>query len=295
MEAVAEGFRHAWKSAAQTVDSFSTITDLVSALQCGTDLHNRCSLRRAEQTSELGLPAGAQAATAYDYPSASSAAGVRSESAQIVGGGCEPARSHRAAAPLPPLAPVAATVAMSGRDDNRSAGGFGSARNCSSARDGSGEQSSARSTSSAISESDMPVEEREKEKARLQKMLKEFAKEAVAGIAVNLVNPRTGRKPPYCFVMDKSLGLFCLRPKDGSQAESTGQDFRMTEVESVYKGQEVFYRAHMLGREAAGCVGLDMGCEDRGLILHFDDSYERDKFYTSMQVLILSIGIQQSR
>merc|ERR1719215_603166 len=63
---------------------------------------------------------------------------------------------------------------------------------------------------------DMAIQEKEKEKARLQRLLKDFAKESVAGIPVNMVNTRTGRMPPYLFQMDRRLAFFSLRPADGS-------------------------------------------------------------------------------
>merc|ERR1712183_559480 len=85
-------------------------------------------------------------------------------------------------------------------------------------------RTSARSTQSAESEAEtsaepeVSTEERAREKSRLQRLLKDFAKEAVAGIAVNVVNVRTCRRPPYVFQMDKNLVMFSLRPKDGSAA-----------------------------------------------------------------------------
>lgn len=154
----------------------------------------------------------------------------------------------------------------------------------------------ARSTQSVEeAEHDVCHEEREREKARLQKLLKDFAKEAVAGIAVNLVNLRTGRKPPYLFQMDKHLFMCSLRPKDGSAAEFPIQDFQMTDLVGISKGHDLLQRWPCLGREVTGCVGLDLDPDDRSMLLHFDDTYERDKFYTSMQVMLLSVGIQQSR
>jgi hypothetical protein len=141
----------------------------------------------------------------------------------------------------------------------------------------------------------MASSEREREKTRLQRLLKDFAKEAVAGIVVSLVNPRTGRMPPYFLQMDRHLSLLSLRPKDGSTADAQVQDFRVTDIASIYKGHEVFVRAPAIGKEAVGCVGLDMNAADCSLIFHFDDAYDRDKFYTSMQVLTLSAGIQQAR
>jgi len=143
---------------------------------------------------------------------------------------------------------------------------------------------------------DMPCQEREREKSRLQRLLKDFAKECVAGVPVNLVNTRTGRMPPYFFQMDRRLASFSLRPSDGSSVESVVEQFHLRDAESIFKGQEVCNRVPFLGLDAASCVGIDMGgSSSKSLILHFDDAYERDKFYTSLQVLKMSVDIQQSR
>lgn len=155
------------------------------------------------------------------------------------------------------------------------------------------DMSSARSAASVGSE--MGADEREREKNRLQRLMKDFAKESVMGIAVNLVNTRTGRMPPYFFQMDRRLASFSMRPKDGSSVESLAEDFLMRDIVSIYKGQDVSARLPFLGVDAIACVGLDMNPAERSILLHFDDTYERDKFYTSLRVLKMSMDIQHAR
>merc|ERR1719424_107451 len=138
---------------------------------------------------------------------------------------------------------------------------------------GHGTMDSARSTASMGSS--MSAEEKEREKARLQRLVKDFAKEAVTGIAVNLVNAETARKSPHFFQMDRYLTVFSLKPKDGSTAESSVQDFNVKDLTSIYKGAEVAMKAPSLGGCAAQCVGLDTNRADRRLFFHFDDNYER--------------------
>jgi len=150
---------------------------------------------------------------------------------------------------------------------------------------------SARSTK-AGRDSDMPANDREKEKTRLQKLLKDFAKACVAGISVNVVNSRTGGMPPFIFQMDRRLSSFSLQPGDGGAVDTVAQDFGLQEVVNVYKGQEVCRRAPFLGLSAASCVGIDMCDPQNSLMLHFDDAYERDKFYTCLQVMKMSVDIQ---
>jgi len=149
-----------------------------------------------------------------------------------------------------------------------------------------------RSSNSATS--DMPSEEKEKEKMRLQKLLKDFAKEAVAGIPVSMVNLRTMRKPPHLLQMDRHLTVFSLKPVDGSTAETAVEDFAVKDVGLIYKGYEVSRKFPTLGGDAGACVGLDVLRSDRRLLFHFDDNYERDKFYTCLQILRMSIDIKHA-
>mmetsp|Transcript_94599 Transcript_94599/g.149604 ORF Transcript_94599/g.149604 Transcript_94599/m.149604 type:complete len:237 (-) Transcript_94599:112-822(-) len=154
-----------------------------------------------------------------------------------------------------------------------------------------GSVNSARSATSAGSS--MSAEEKEREKARLQRLVKDFAKEAVTGIAVNLVNAETARKSPHFFQMDRYLTVFSLKPKDGSTAESSVQDFNVKDLTSIYKGMEVSMKAPSLGSVASSCVGLDTNRADRRLFFHFDDNYERDKFYTCLKILRMSVDINR--
>jgi len=154
-----------------------------------------------------------------------------------------------------------------------------------------GSMNTARSTASAGSS--MSVEEKEREKARLQRLVKDFAKEAVTGIAVSLVNPDTARLSPHFFQMDRYLTVFSLKPKDGSTAESSVQDFNVKDLTSIYKGAEVCMKAPSLSHVAGLCVGLDTNRADRRLFFHFDEAIERDKFYTCLKILRMSVDISK--
>lgn len=156
---------------------------------------------------------------------------------------------------------------------------------------GNGGADTARSAASGGSS--MSAEEKEREKARLQRLVKDFAKEAVTGIAVSLVNPETGRESPHFFQMDRYLTVFSLKPKDGSSAESSVQDFNVKDLTSIYKGTEVTMKAPSLGGVAALCVGLDTNRADRRLFFHFDEAIERDKFYTCLKILRMSVDIKK--
>eukprot|EP00930_Biecheleria_cincta_P069651 TRINITY_DN57365_c0_g1_i1.p1 TRINITY_DN57365_c0_g1~~TRINITY_DN57365_c0_g1_i1.p1 ORF type:complete len:246 (+),score=58.86 TRINITY_DN57365_c0_g1_i1:73-738(+) len=154
----------------------------------------------------------------------------------------------------------------------------------------SGGMNTARSTMSASS---MSPEEKEKEKGRLQRLVKEFAKEAVTGIAVTLVNPETARQSPHFFQMDRYLTVFSLKPKDGSTADSAVQDFNVKDLTKIYKGPEVLMAAPSLGTVTPMCVALDTNRADRKLFFHFEEPMERDKFYTCLKILRMSVDINQ--
>eukprot|EP00747_Dinoflagellata_sp_TGD_P166002 gnl/TRDRNA2_/TRDRNA2_188140_c0_seq1.p1 gnl/TRDRNA2_/TRDRNA2_188140_c0~~gnl/TRDRNA2_/TRDRNA2_188140_c0_seq1.p1 ORF type:complete len:235 (-),score=48.45 gnl/TRDRNA2_/TRDRNA2_188140_c0_seq1:154-858(-) len=159
-----------------------------------------------------------------------------------------------------------------------------------------GEEASARygtmpSGRSASMGSSMDAGEKEREKARLQRLVKDFAKEAVTGIAVNLVNADTTRRSPHFFQMDRYLTVFSLKPKDGSTAESSVMDFNVRDLTAIYKGADVCVKVPSLGPAGTACVGLDTNRADRRLFFHFDDNYERDKFYTCLNILRMSVDI----
>ncbi|CAK9081632.1 unnamed protein product [Durusdinium trenchii] len=97
----------------------------------------------------------------------------------------------------------------------------------------------------------------EREKGRLQKLVKDFAKEVVSGIPVNLVNPATAHPSPHFFQMDRHLTVFSLKPKDGSTAEAAVQDYSVKELTKIYKGPEVLMNAPNLGVLAQHCVAFD--------------------------------------
>eukprot|EP00403_Amphidinium_massartii_P010875 CAMPEP_0178411732 /NCGR_PEP_ID=MMETSP0689_2-20121128/21645_1 /TAXON_ID=160604 /ORGANISM="Amphidinium massartii, Strain CS-259" /LENGTH=223 /DNA_ID=CAMNT_0020032945 /DNA_START=61 /DNA_END=732 /DNA_ORIENTATION=+ len=153
---------------------------------------------------------------------------------------------------------------------------------------------SASARSNVSGGSTMSSEEKEREKLRLQRLVKDFAKEAVTGIAISLVNAETTRQSPHFFQMDRYLTVFSLKPKDGSTAESSVQDFNVKDLTAIYKGVEVAQKAPSLGALASQCVGLDTNRADRRLFFHFDDSYERDKFYTCLKILRMSVDINRS-
>lgn len=87
------------------------------------------------------------------------------------------------------------------------------------------------------------------------------------------------------------LTVFSLKPKDGSTADSAVQDFNIRDLTKIYKGPEVLMSAPSLGAAAQQCIGLDTNRADRRLLFHFDEAIERDKFYTCLKILRMSVDI----
>mmetsp|Transcript_8840 Transcript_8840/g.27198 ORF Transcript_8840/g.27198 Transcript_8840/m.27198 type:complete len:273 (-) Transcript_8840:156-974(-) len=270
MEALLEGLRGAWAGASRPEWPPAAGSGVLA------ELRSRCGVTRAEPVCVIGpeaaAPGAAGAATVGCLPR------IREEPTGAPQDS-PPAGGRRPEAPAVPQASLAAPTAAAAAPPPAQAQGVAAAA------------TSARSDTSWDSE--MASEEREREKQRLQRLLKDFAKESMAGIPVNLVNPRTGRMPPYVFQMDRHLTVFSLKPKDGSAVESLVEDFKLRDIVSIYKGHGVSIRAPRLGGDAAECVGLDVRPAERSLLLHFDDTYERDRFYTSLQLLKMSADIQR--
>merc|ERR1712217_650061 len=103
----------------------------------------------------------------------------------------------------------------------------------------------------------MSAEEKEREKSRLRRLVKDFAKEAVTGITVSLMSLEGAKKVPHFFQMDRHLTVFTLKPKDGSSADIAAQDLNVSDLAAIYKGSEVCLKAPSLGAAAGSCVGVD--------------------------------------
>lgn len=190
--------------------------------------------------------------------------------------------SH-SSSPLFPKVPKAGAIAEAMQQDDATEPGV---------TEGASNLDTARSAASVNS---MSPEEKEREKSRLQKLVKDFAKEVVSGILVNLVNPATASQSPHFFQMDRHLTVFSLKPKDGATAEVAVQDYSVKDLTKIYKGPEVLMNCPSLGVLAQHCVAFDTNRADRRLIFVFDEALERDKFYTCLKILRMSVDITQPR
>eukprot|EP00386_Alphamonas_edax_P002744 GDKI01008359.1.p1 GENE.GDKI01008359.1~~GDKI01008359.1.p1 ORF type:complete len:264 (+),score=95.08 GDKI01008359.1:70-792(+) len=189
-------------------------------------------------------------------------------------------KAQEPAVPVVPVEAPAATVGESGQETSRSN----------------------KSNSSRLSK--MTPEEKEKEKARLQKLVKEFAREAVAGIALECVAD-DGSKCSATFVMDRYLTKFDIKDAGNHAAVPLGEkpEVQMKDIIAVYKGTEIPKRVPTFqDQEVCGdCVGLEVkgadGSTEGSKRLHFKfaDAYVKDKFYTCLKILRLSVDVNSKK
>jgi len=162
--------------------------------------------------------------------------------------------------------------------------------------------SSARSQSSAPSTArSLTAEERQKEKERLQDMVKEFAKAVVQsnGQQCQWLDPAgVGGPKAATYSIDKALKIFSLRP-DGAPVVS----LEMAEIREVLKeSRDTPFSKFRLSRPPLGSAAeegaeperrfvcmqwepLDGTDELNYLGMLLPNPYERDRFYTCMKIL----------
>jgi len=136
--------------------------------------------------------------------------------------------------------------------------------------------------------------EKEQEKARLQEIVKEFSRRAVAGIAVQMLDPETTEMTSEKFMMDKYL--YTLTVKSESDAAAPARSFNLKDTCAIYKGSDVGVKAPKLAAMSACAVGVDFSTPaDARLFFNFKDSGERDKFYTCLKILRMSVDINHAK
>mmetsp|Transcript_104203 Transcript_104203/g.261295 ORF Transcript_104203/g.261295 Transcript_104203/m.261295 type:complete len:214 (-) Transcript_104203:22-663(-) len=130
---------------------------------------------------------------------------------------------------------------------------------------------------------------KEMEKVRLQEIVKEFSKEAMTGIRVNLISAETSELFDTTLLMDRYLYTLTLRPAGGAERRHN-----MKDLSSIYKGPDFTQKIPSLAHLAPHCVGLDFSGGPPTLF-HFNDPVQRDQFYTCLKILRMSVDINNAR
>lgn len=136
----------------------------------------------------------------------------------------------------------------------------------------------------------MSPREKEQEKARLQEVVKEFSRRAIGGIPVQMIDSETKNVTDHEFIMDKYL--YTLSLKMGAAEDVPQRNFNIKDMSAIYKGPDVAAKVANLAAESSGIVGVDFnGASEARIFFHFKDSGERDKFYTCLKILRMSVDI----
>ncbi|CEM06602.1 unnamed protein product [Vitrella brassicaformis CCMP3155] len=147
--------------------------------------------------------------------------------------------------------------------------------------------------------SKLTAEEKENEKARLQRVVKDFAKDAVKGMEMTVID-LDGRKFRTLFQMDNYLQHFTLEPVKGEGEGESGDEvpehmkkIEMKGIESVYRGTKIMKKnpAFPYPEDAPHCVGMETKPDRVKLFFLIPEEDARDKFYTCLK--ILSFGVAQ--
>ncbi|CAE7896042.1 AKR1, partial [Symbiodinium microadriaticum] len=123
------------------------------------------------------------------------------------------------------------------------------------------------------------------EKARLQQAVKHFAKDVMEGMAVNIIDEDTGTVSSTTLLMDRSLRNIEIRePKEGSR------NYRMQDMAAIFRDTEFQQVVPSLAHLAPRCIAVDFSREtDFRLCFQFEDSDQRDNFYSCLKILRMSL------
>lgn len=133
------------------------------------------------------------------------------------------------------------------------------------------------------------IEDKDDEKARLQKAVKDFAKSAVAGMAVLAVHSTTGIRTVRTFQMDRQLSVFCLKG-GGWPAE----EYPMKQIDCIREGREVEEKYGLFGIVDSACVAIEMKVGQPFFFCFDDEPNKRANFAVCMKILRMSVDLGKS-
>mmetsp|Transcript_105126 Transcript_105126/g.307223 ORF Transcript_105126/g.307223 Transcript_105126/m.307223 type:complete len:181 (-) Transcript_105126:182-724(-) len=135
----------------------------------------------------------------------------------------------------------------------------------------------------------MSPNEKLQEKARLQELVKGFAKRAVHGISCHFVDVATGRVVPATFEVDRQLKRLRVVPKDPDMPVCSNSINRIREVFSIEAGESTVppaVRGALVDEQRRRLVLISF--EDMPMLCVLEASVEdRDRLVTCMKILRL--------
>lgn len=142
----------------------------------------------------------------------------------------------------------------------------------------------------------------ENDKAVLQEIVRDYARRTEIGELVELVEPDTAACSVAMLQVSREDSSMSFRPVDSAEWR-----FNVLDISLIFRGDELVRRAPRLHGISPHCMGMDVQRNGRGigaecsqsgvcpLFLHFHSMIERDKFYTFLKILRMSVDISMQR
>jgi hypothetical protein len=129
-------------------------------------------------------------------------------------------------------------------------------------------------------------QDKEREKSRLQDIVRDFSKRAVQGMPLQVIDPESVETSSQTLTMDKYLNHLTIQRRK----------FEMKDLTAIYRGTDVAQNAPNLAIQSSCVVGLDF-CSppDSRIFCLFKDGDETDKFFTCFKILRMSVDITGRR
>ncbi|KEP61355.1 UNVERIFIED_CONTAM: hypothetical protein HHA_283510 [Hammondia hammondi] len=137
--------------------------------------------------------------------------------------------------------------------------------------------------------SELTPEEKEEEKKRLQALVKEFAKEAVAGFSIERIDDDTGVRAKATFSMDRFLTTIDLHNDDGSALPD--MSLPMEDLTGIFKGDDAASHSSTAGDCDLNRILVLTSSDNPTVVLEAPSRQHRDKVYTCLKILRLSFDI----
>nr|CCA30064.1 hypothetical protein, conserved [Neospora caninum Liverpool]CEL71303.1 TPA: hypothetical protein, conserved [Neospora caninum Liverpool] len=131
--------------------------------------------------------------------------------------------------------------------------------------------------------SELTPEEKEEEKKRLQALVKEFAKEAVAGFQIDRIDEDTGVQGKVIFSMDRFLTTIDLHSDDNSQLPNIS--LAMEDLTGIFKGDDAAAHSSVAGDCDHNRILVLTSSEHPVVVLEAASHQHRDKVYTCLKIL----------
>ncbi|KYF39015.1 hypothetical protein TGARI_283510 [Toxoplasma gondii ARI] len=138
--------------------------------------------------------------------------------------------------------------------------------------------------------SELTPEEKEEEKKRLQALVKEFAKEAVAGFSIERIDNDTGVRAKTTFSMDRFLTTIDLR-NDDDDSSLPHMSLPMEDLTGIFKGDDAVSHSSITGDCDLNRVLVLTSSDNPDVVLEAASRQHRDKVYTCLKILRLSFDI----